>query len=141
MIHDVFLVHRSGNLTCDVADASFTSNWGCGLDSHAESWTALTSNTSKTIEFEGSYGIIPAGYTPQNAFLVTYSSAFGPVFTMEDGFPTNLQIWYKEDLENDDEDNNGGEHCVDVLAYMENMSGNNLAKVQKLPDGNTQGRR
>ena len=131
MILELKLVHRSGSLTCRDSDSSFSSNWGCGFDGHAESWTTITDSSKK--ELFPNTGTIPGGYTPKNAPSVVY--------TPTQAIPTNagldLQIWYTEDLKVDEwESNNGGTHCVDVLVKM--IPGNNLNMfyISHIPEKN-----
>ena len=122
------LIHNSGNLTCNVAFPSYSSKWGCGHDGHKKSWTVITDPSKR--ELFSSHGIIPHGFTPQNADSLVYKPE--QTILTGDSKGLDLQIWYTEDLYDEDrwDTNNGGKHCVDVLAKTERVPGNNLNILQ-----------
>lgn len=123
------LVHRSGSVTCEKDKChghdSYSSKWGCSTNHSYVGSTPLgtfITTQSKRVLFPrekfiriksmNTWYALP-GFEPDSDFLVFHDFA-NPEFLQEN---QELQLWYGEDLENFNEDNNEGQTCADVYAW------------------------
>ncbi|XP_015772217.1 PREDICTED: uncharacterized protein LOC107350507 [Acropora digitifera] len=124
------LVHVSGQVSCENPGcnstvASYKSNWGCSFDHPYIGPTPLgtfITTKSKRVLFprekfirdksKSTWYALP-GFEPDSPFLVFHD------FSNPDFFHRGqqLQLWYGEDLENVNEENNSGKTCVEVYAW------------------------
>ena len=110
------LVYQFGYVTCDVDYENSWSFWGCG---GVVVNTVITDRHNHTLmpptEFEklvsgSKYYKIP-GYDSQSPEIIISRFSATQVFA-----GTQLRLWFREDLDNTVEGDNGGEVCCTVHA-------------------------
>ena len=116
------LVHLYGYITCDKTKVYHWSYWGCGAHSNLSHHVdvAITTSTndvllppSQFITDSNQWSRIP-GYNSLSPELVL--SVFSSPLTVTPG--QVLRLWYGEDLVDNNEGDNGGTCCCDVLARL-----------------------
>ena len=106
----VKLVHRSGYVSCLDANPSYASRWGC----HTTDIHTLITTTKKRVIFQENtkYQIGIDGKTSNELVFIDVE------YPMYVNVGMELQIWYREDLHNGGEIDNGGKHCIDVYTEV-----------------------
>lgn len=119
------LVYREGTVRC-TSSTAFNSRWGCY---HHPSFlnhpfnVVVTDRSNNVIFPDEKYIKNAAGLwyylpftDPLHSDEIVFNNYANPVYLSRGAV---IKIWYGEDLQNWNQENNGGRICVDVYAHLQ----------------------
>ena len=122
-LYQLTLEHKSGFVSCDVANPSANSKWGCGIGPNSARMGTVVTRSDDSLVYpffaldaDGYYGLARTDAFSRTLTLFNFNGEIS-VSTTE-----VFRIWHGEDLINNNnaELNNGGTHCVRVWAVITN---------------------
>lgn len=119
-LRQLTLEHESGFVSCDTAIPAANSNWGCGIGFLSVRMGTVVTRASNALLFPffeldntGYYGLARTDAFSRTLTLYNFDKEI-KVWNQE-----TMRIWHGEDLVKMNEQNNGGTHCVNVYAIIE----------------------
>ncbi|XP_066922197.1 uncharacterized protein [Clytia hemisphaerica] len=119
-LRQLTLQHKSGFVSCDASNSAAESFWGCGLGFRSVQMATVVTRQNNTLLFpffalgtDGYYGLARTDFRSRTLTLYNFDGEI----QITKG--EKIRIWHGEDLVNQGEEgNNSGEHCVDVWAVL-----------------------
>ena len=119
-LRQLTLEHKSGFVSCDIANPSAKSNWGCGVGVLSVRMGTVVTRSNNAVLFpffaldnNGYYGLARTDTFSRTLTLYNFDKEI-EVWNQE-----TMRVWHSEDLVKNNEQNNGGTHCVNVYAIFE----------------------
>ena len=115
-LNAVKLVHVSGGVKCSNVWLAGTSKFGCASESSENIHTVITTSNDEILLPESKETVYILPGNERESEEIVFAEISTPLL-LSSG--QELRIWYGEDLINEHDGDNSGNHCVNVYAkYM-----------------------
>ena len=121
-LRQLTLEHKSGYVSCDVNNPNAKSNWGCGVGFLSVRMGTVVTRRNNSLLFpffklseKGYYGLARTDTFSRLLTLYNFDKSIR-VWKGE-----TIRLWHGEDLVKKNQQDNGGKHCVNAWAIIEQV--------------------